>query len=256
MNQSTAPNPRRLGRYAGALYLVSILGGLFAIGYVPAALFVHGDIAATVRNLVAHEALYRASLAVHVVVVLVNVPLVVLFYELFHHVSRRAAWFVVLFAMVGTAIEAGSLITQFVPLALINGPYGDAMPAAQLQAQAYLPFDIAAIGYDVDAVFYALYCVALGSLVFRSHFAPRAIGVALVVGGTSYLTYSFASFLAPSVAMSLVPWVQLPSLVGEGSLTLWLLLRGIDERRWQAQTARVAAPNATAVAPLAASSAA
>jgi hypothetical protein len=33
----------------------------------------------------------------------------------------------------------------------------------------------------------------------------------------------------------LVPWVQLPALIGEGSLCLWLLVVGINLERWNQQ---------------------
>ncbi|TMC68145.1 MAG: DUF4386 family protein [Chloroflexi bacterium] len=43
-------SPRVLARVAGLLYLVVIVGGFFAQGYVSAALVVPGDAAATARN--------------------------------------------------------------------------------------------------------------------------------------------------------------------------------------------------------------
>jgi hypothetical protein len=71
--------------------------------------------------------------------------------------------------------------------------------------------------------------------VFRSTFLPRTLGVLLVIGGASYLTYSFARLLAPGFAAQLVPYIQLPSLVGEGSFALWLLIVGLSVRGWQEQ---------------------
>jgi hypothetical protein len=39
--------------------------------------------------------------------------------------------------------------------------------------------------------------------------------------------------LAPGIAADLVPWIQLPALVGEGSLCVWLLVVGLDAERWR-----------------------
>ena len=36
----------------------------------------------------------------------------------------------------------------------------------------------------------------------------------------------------------LVPWIQLPALIGEGSLCLWLLMVGINLDRWNQQASR------------------
>jgi hypothetical protein len=82
-------------------------------------------------------------------------------------------------------------------------------------------------------VFFGLDIVCVAYLVLRSTFLPGAIGVLLAVDGLSYLTYSFASLLAPGFAADLVPWIQLPALFGEGVLWLWLLAVGVDVERWK-----------------------
>jgi hypothetical protein len=68
--------------------------------------------------------------------------------------------------------------------------------------------------------------------VYKSSFLPKAIGVLLAIDGAAYLVYSFAEFLAPGFADDLVPAIQLPALLGEGSLCLWLLIVGVDIERW------------------------
>lgn len=72
----------------------------------------------------------------------------------------------------------------------------------------------------------------MGYLVFRSTFLPRAVGALMAFGGFSYLTYGFAHLLVPGFAALLVPWIQLPALLGEGSLAVWLLAAGVNARRW------------------------
>jgi len=42
MEPKAAVSPRPLARIAGGLYLINIVGGFFAIGYVPAAIVVAG----------------------------------------------------------------------------------------------------------------------------------------------------------------------------------------------------------------------
>ena len=84
-------------------------------------------------------------------------------------------------------------------------------------------------------MFFGLDILCFAYLVLRSGFVPRAIGVLLAIDGLAYLCYSFTSILAPGAAAQLVPWIQLPALVGEGSLCLWLLVVGIDVDRWTEQ---------------------
>jgi hypothetical protein len=219
-----------------ALYLINIVGGAFAIGFVPAMVVVSGDAAATARNIQAHELLYRLGLAAHVVVTVTNVPLAVIFYDLFRVVDRRLALLDACFILVATAIEAGGLVIESAPLFLLGGgPYASALLAAQLQALAYSSSDLAGIGYSIHTVFFGLDIICFAYLVLRSTFVPRAIGVLLGIDGLAYLVYSFADLVAPGFAAQLVPWIQLPALIGEGSLCLWLLVVGVDVERWQAR---------------------
>ncbi len=235
MDATSDTSPRQLARIAGALYLLNIVGGAFAIGFVRGTLVVSGDAAATAHNIQAHELLYRLGLAAHVVVTVTNVPLAVIFYELFKVVNRRLALLDAGFILVATAIEAGGLLIESAPLFLLGGgPYAGALPAAQLQALAYLASDLAGIGYSIHTVFFGLDILCFAYLVLRSTFVPRAIGVLLALDGLAYLVYSFAHLGAPGFAAQLVPWIQLPALLGEGSLCLWLLAVGVDAERWQA----------------------
>ena len=232
-------SPRHLARIAGGLYLLIIVGGFFAIGYVPTALIVPGDAAATAHNIQAHELLYRLGLAAHMIILPCNIPLTLIFYELFKVVNRRLALLVVFFSLVGSAIEGANILNQFAPLTLLGGGhYLSVFTPEQLQAQAYMPLDSQTIGYDIQQVFYAGYLLAAGYLVFRSTFLPRTVGVLLAIGALCYLTYSFADFLAPDFATLLVPYIQVPSGLAELSLCLWLLVMGVNVSRWEAQASK------------------
>ena len=243
MEPLTETSPRQSARIAGGLYLLNIVAGFFAIGVVPAALVVSGDAAATVRNIQANQLLYRVGLAAHMIPIVCNVPLVVILYDLFKVVDRRIALLMVFYSLVGTAVESANLLNQFTPLVLLDGAQDShAMTADQLQALAYAPLGLQSIGYNIQQVIYAFFLLSAGYLVFRSTFLPRVIGLLLAIGALAYLTYSFATFLSPGFAAHLVPYIQLPSLVGEGSLCLWLLAIGVNVQRWQeqARTSRIA----------------
>jgi hypothetical protein len=234
MERIAAASPRELARAAGGLYLVNILGGFFAIGLVPGLIFVAGDAAATAHNIQANELLYRSGIVAHIAVDVTAVLLAVIFYDLFKVVNRRLALLVVFFTLVGTAVETANLLNQFIPLVLLDGgPYSNAFTAQQLQAQAYIPTALQGIGYDVSSVFFAFYGITIGYLVFRSTFLPRVIGVLLAFGALCYLAYGVADILSPAFAAHLVPYVQLPSLAGEGSFCLWLLIVGLNVQRWK-----------------------
>jgi hypothetical protein len=77
-------------------------------------------------------------------------------------------------------------------------------------------------------VFFGFYCTLIGYLIFRSTFLPKFLGVLMVFAGLGWFT-----FVKPSCAPSLAPYVYLPGIIGEGMLTLWLVLFGVNEQRWK-----------------------
>lgn len=216
--------PRTLARTAGALYLVNILGGAYAIGFVHATLFA-SDPAVTIHHIQTHEFLYRSGLVMHIVVTLTNVPLALIFFELFKVVNRRLALLDVFLTLVGTAIEAAGILQQFTPL------------VHPTQTLAFVP-DLSTVDYDIYTLFYGFDIICVAYLVARSTFLPRTIGVLLAIDGVAYLVNGFADLLAPGFATHLAPWIQLPAILGEGSLCLWLLIVGLDAARWGSQPTR------------------
>jgi hypothetical protein len=229
-------SPRQLARIAGALYLVNVIAGAFAIGYVQSQLFT-ADPALTAANIQAHELLYRSGLAAHVVVTVTNVPLALIFYELFKTVNRRLALLDAFFILVATAIEAAGILHQFAPLVLLGSGGETSGPgSAQLQALVTLTGPLAHADYLLYTVFFGLDILLMSYLLLRSRLVPRVIAVLLAVDGFAYLVYSFTAILAPAQATQLTPWIQLPAPLAEGALSLWLLAFGVTVG-WWSQTA-------------------
>lgn len=222
--------PKTYARLGGALYLVNIIGGIFAIGYVASAMVVAGNAAGTVNNIVAHEQLYRAGIAVHILILLTNIPLAVIFYHLFKKVNLKATLLVVFFTLVGTTIEAANLFNQFAPLVLLHGSGN--LSAEHMQALSYSFLRLQTIGFNLALVFFGCYGWSIGYLIYKSTFLPRTIGVFMAIGGSCYLVNSFADFMNPHFAAGLSPFIQIPSGLAELTFCLWLLIKGVNEAEW------------------------
>ena len=225
---------KTIARIGGLLYLINIVLGFFSIGYVPGVIVVSGDAAATAHNIIIHEQFYRIGLVAHIIILLTNIPLAVIFYELFKVVSRRIVLLVVLFTIVGTAIEAVNLLNQFAPLILLkSGNNASAFTPEQLQIIVYKLNQLEAMGFNLAIVFFGFYCISVGYLIFKSTFLPRIIGILMMIGGTCYLINSFASFIAPQFAASLFPYIQIPSGLAELVFCLCLLIIGVNITKWK-----------------------
>jgi Domain of unknown function (DUF4386) len=222
---------KNTARLAGLIYLIVILGGIFAELMVRGKLVVTGDPAATVRNIMAHETLYRWGFAVEIFYCTLNVPLILIFYRLFNPVNRNLTFLVVVFSAIGTAVEALSLLFHFAPLILLsNKPYLSAFTTAQLQGWSYLSLRFFEYGFCISLVFFGGYCLSMGTLIYRSGFLPKFIGILLGFQGLCYLINSFANFLSPHLATQFFPVLEVAGL-GEVSFCLWLLIAGIYTKK-------------------------
>jgi hypothetical protein len=224
--------PGLKARIAGFLYLLNIVAGAFTYGLVRSATITPGDAGTTAANILQHALLYRLGFLAGIVTVLCNVPLALIFFDLFKVVNRSLSALVAFFILVATAIESANLLNYYAPLILLQGVDPSAFKPDQLHAFAYMSLALHAIGFNVAVVFFAFYDLLIGYLVFRSGFLPRILGVLMVVAGLCYLVNSFASFLTPRFAALLLPYILVPSALGELALCLWLLVVGVDVENW------------------------
>ncbi|HEX8763585.1 MAG TPA: DUF4386 domain-containing protein [Candidatus Acidoferrum sp.] len=79
-------------------------------------------------------------------------------------------------------------------------------------------------------VLFGVYCLLIGYLIFRSTFLPRVLGVLMAFGGLGWLT-----FVSSTLGDNLSPYNLAPGILGEGALTVWLLVKGVNAERWQEQ---------------------
>jgi Domain of unknown function (DUF4386) len=90
------------------------------------------------------------------------------------------------------------------------------------------PIRMWSYAFSVSLTFFGVYCALLGILVFRSRFFPRILGVLMIVAGVTYWVNAFRLFLALPI-----PYVEWVTFVGEQSMTVWLLVVGLDEAKWR-----------------------
>jgi hypothetical protein len=229
-------------RTAGAFYLLTTLTGLFAELVVRGNLIVSGDAAATARNILASEALYRLGFVADLVGGTAYVVVTLLLYELLKPVSKTISLLAAVFSFIGVAIGGVFALAHLAPLVLLKGaPFLAPFDAAQLQAMAYLSIKLHSLGYDIALVFFGIYEALLGYLIFRSTFFPRALGVLVAIAGLAFLIGSFTIFLFPAAASAVGnPMLALDG-IGELSLMLWLLVMGLDDRKWEEKAHRTSA---------------
>lgn len=215
-------------RTAGLLYLVVVVTGIFSLGYVPSQLIVSGDGAATVERIVASERLFRLGIAAGFVCYIAFLLLPFALHRLLAHVNRRAAFLMVVFAVVSVPISLSNLVNKLDVVTLISGkPYLSTLSPEQIQTAVMLSLARYNSGVLVAEIFWGLWLLPLGYLIFRSRMLPRALGVLLMLGCFGYLIEVFGTTLIPGYSKTaLGRFATLPASIGEIGTCLWLLVVG------------------------------
>ena len=221
-----ALSPRGRARLSGLLEALEGLPAAFGQTIVLGMLIVNGSAAATAHNILANEALYRLGFAIPLVAVGCHVAWALLISQLFGIVNRTINQLALYAILVGCAIQALAAVVYLSPLVVLNADPRQATLATELIAMSRLTF-------DVYLIFFGLWCVLVGYLIFRSTFMPRVIGVLLVLDGIGWMT-----FLVPPFANSIYTLIAVTSGAAEVSLLLWMLVFGVNNERWYQQAGR------------------
>ncbi len=231
--------------------MIVIFAGMSAL-MIRSSLIVRGDAAATASNILASEPLFRLGFAADVISFSCYIGLTIILYELFKLVSRTISLLSASFGVAGCIVGTVILVNLLTPMVLLGGaPHMSAFEPNQLQALALASLRLHGQAYDLTGVFFGLQCILIGYLIVRSTFIPRLLGVLLAIGGLSYVVSAFASFLSPAFGAHLSPYIVPAGLVGEGSLCLWLIVKGVNTSRWEEQaSARGMLPTRSNVEPL------
>ena len=223
-------SPLVRARVAGILYLLLVPLGVFAILYGPTALILSGDAAKTADNLIASEALFRLSIVSAFLSQIVGTGATLALYQLLKPVNQNAALLMVIFVLLGVPITMFIELTQIAALMLLSGAdYLSVFTTDQLQALALLFLESHGYGLLIAGIFWGLWLLPLGYLVFRSGFLPGILGVLLMIGGFGYLIDSFGSFLFSDYNLN----IALITGWSEIIFPLWLVIKGINAEQWQ-----------------------
>jgi hypothetical protein len=219
-------------RLAGVFQLLEAVTAACPGVFILDRLVVAGNAAATAANILGHERLIWLGFASLLIGVACHIAWALLMYELLKPVNRSVSLLAAFVVLVCCCMQAIASLFYLAPLIILQGGSSlSAFTAEQLQALALMFVKLNNYANDIDLVFFGLWCILTGYLIFRSTFLPRILGVLLAIGGLGWVTY-----LYPPLAYHLfIPYIAAASAFGEIPLELWLIVMGVDAKRWQEQ---------------------
>jgi hypothetical protein len=204
-------NPRTLSLIAGGSYLIIFFAAIFANFFVLESMI--NDPLNTIQQ--KHFSV-RAGILAFLITVVFDVVVAWALYELFkeHFLSGLST----LFRMMHAAIMGVAIFA--LPMAL------DSTTAEAVLKQV----DIFNTIWLIGLFFFGVHLILLGNIIGK----PKIIAIFLVIAGTMYMTDTAAHFILPNYdayASVFLALVAIPSIVGEMSFSVWLLVKGGKEER-------------------------
>ena len=225
---------KRTARRAGLLYLAAAITAMVGYLYLHPRFVIPGDAAATARNILAHEQLYRAGILMDVVGQLLFIVAVLALYRLFEHVDRGQARLMV--ALIGTSIAAqfAGFALNVAPLILLSGgEYLSAFDRPQLEALAHTSLTLNSKLAELLMSIWGLWLFPFAALTIKSGFLPKFLGVLLILSGTAYVAACATAILFPAGLETLNKFA-FPLYFGELIVILWLAFIGARPRTAEA----------------------
>jgi hypothetical protein len=229
-------SPRSLARIAGLLYLVvAVLTG-FSELFVRAGALVAGDATATANNVRSSATLFRIGLAADLVGITCFLLVVMALYFLLREFGPRAASAMLIFAAVSVAIQTLNLVNHAGALLAATGPgISTAFGSGGSDALVLLFLELHKQGVFIAQVFFGLWLLPAGYLVYRSGYFPKVLGVALASGCFFYLAALVPVYLSANLDSSLSVPIAMPAGIAETVFAVWLAVKGANTQASEAQ---------------------
>lgn len=220
---------KKIARLAGLLYLILVITGVFSIMYVSSQIIVLGDTVTTAKNILAKEFLFRAGIISDLISNTIFVLLVLVLYRMFKQVNEHQAKLMV--ALVVVQIPALFIMESLniTSLMIFKGEILQTFELNQRQDLAMLFLKINDYGTLTLEMFWGLWLLPFGILVYKSGFIPRIFGILILIAGIAYMQASFTSILFPSYSAFMSQPTLILVAIGEISITLWLLIKGVNK---------------------------
>ena len=221
---------KRTARQAGLLYLALSVLAMIGYFYLRPRFVISGDAAATARNILANESLYRVAILIDVAAQLLFILVVVALYRLFRNVDRTQARVMVGLVATGIAAQFATFVFNTAPLVFLSGAdHLSAFSRPQLETLAYTSLSLAGKEGQLLTSIWGLWLFPFAILTLKSGFFPKFLAVLLFLSGAAYVVSFVIGLVAPAF-VDTVYRIALPLFFGEFIVVLWLAFMGAKPR--------------------------
>jgi hypothetical protein len=133
--------------------------------------------------------------------------------------------------LVAVPITFINSLNRLAALILVSGAdFLSQVPQPQLDALASVFLRLYNQGNVMNQIFWGLWLLPFGILVYKSGFIPRILGVFLIIACSGYVISSVTTLLSPQYGRMISGWMMLGPALGELSIVNWLLIKGVRDQ--------------------------
>jgi Domain of unknown function (DUF4386) len=227
-------SPQVYARLGGILYLIIIAAGLSGEFLFRGKFIVAGNPAATANNLIASERLWRLGILVEYLSLICTIVLAMIYFFLLRPVHKNLNLLATFFRLISIVVQVVAVINLTTALfPLIGTEANKAFTSEQVYSLTNFAITSHSFAYSISLLFLGCCFLIHGYLIFKSGFLPKLLGILIQIAGLGYLTNSFTLILDPNLTAWTFPIIILPVFIAETSLSLWLLVKGVDVNKWE-----------------------
>ncbi|MFT7233021.1 MAG: hypothetical protein ACI8TA_002244 [Cyclobacteriaceae bacterium] len=217
-------------QFTGLLYLfIAIIGG-FSIGYMPSVIVADGNAVLTFQNLMDHQELFRWGIAGDIAVLILEILLTVMLYQLFKSISTTGMTIATYSRLAMAIIMGMNLINYMIPSVIMAQPeYLNAFNSAELESLTLLFFQAHKYGELAWQIFFAIHLFTLGYVIRKSSKTPKWLGDIMLIGGVGYAGDSIIqlTFINSETLAFVISSLLVLAVIAEFWFAFWLLIKGI-----------------------------
>ncbi|MEP1151238.1 MAG: DUF4386 domain-containing protein [Balneola sp.] len=208
-------------RITGIWYLSLAVFGVLGFLVFHPKVFITGDPAATLQNIIENESIIRTRLLLELAIVLSQVLAAVWFYKLFRPINEWAAWSL---AIWGTVNAVAIMISALAMGSMINVAASSLVAEEQILLISVF-HNVISNAWAVGSLFFGLWLIPMGYIVTHSRRMPVWLGYTLIIGGFGYILSTLLHYAG--IEFSFADFLTIPATVGEFWMIGYLLIFGI-----------------------------
>lgn len=234
--QSNLPDGRqasRTARLAASLFFFACIPLSLWESNVHSGIYVPQDPVSTANNLLANEFIFRVAIVSHLVGFITFFFMMFLFYRIFRPVDKHLSQLMLVLLLAMVPVVFVFEVFNYTALMVLKSETRSTFDVIQQQETAFflLRMPRYATGAGMGKLFLGLCFIPFGVIVLRSRFAPRIIGILLIIGGVGYVADCCIAILLQRANYVIIrPYLMSTTFCYVLAL-LWFLIKGVREKK-------------------------